>query len=98
MSQTMGVICQVLALACPPAPDAAAIQAAYDGEESRGSTRHDKNLRVLAAKCHDGQDDRYLCEVSFTARDDPGQPLYFDVVAIRRTNGGWILESGLCRR
>ena len=98
MSQAVGLLCQVLALACPPVPDVAAIQAAYDHEEAAGSKLHDAALQVLDAKCHDDGPEKYLCEVTFVSRKDPEQRLYFDIVAVRRIDRGWELKSGLCRR
>jgi hypothetical protein len=41
---------------------------------------------------------RFLCQVTFMSKDDPDERLYFDVVAIVRTDAGWELRSGLCKR
>jgi hypothetical protein len=32
------------------------------------------------------------------SKDDPDERLYFDVVAVARTDEGWELRSGLCKR
>jgi len=61
-----------------------------------GRGRH--GLRVLEASCHDRAAGRFLCQVTFLSKDDPDQRLYFDIVAVARTDKGWELESGLCKR
>jgi hypothetical protein len=76
----------------------AAIQTAYEREASSGSTLHDKELKVLRAKCHDDSTDRFLCEVMFISNSDPTERLYFDIVAVVRTGDGFELKSGLCKR
>jgi hypothetical protein len=53
---------------------------------------------VLEAKCDDGAAGRFLCQVTFLSNDDPDQRLYFDIVAVARTDAGWELKSGLCKR
>lgn len=99
MSQTVGLFCYLLALACPIVPDLAAVQTAYERETAAGGKLHDKGLQILEVKCHDSQKDQFLCEVSFTSRDDQSQRLYFDIVAVKRLeNKGWELKSGLCKR
>lgn len=99
MSQTVGLLCHLLALACTPVPDVAAVQAAYQREASGGSKLHDNGLQVLEVKCHDGQKDQFLCEVTFVSLDDENQRLYFDIVSVKRLeNKGWELKSGLCKR
>jgi hypothetical protein len=98
MWQAVGWICALVALSCRPVPDIATIQSAYDREASSGSTLHDKGLQVLRAKCHDAGADKFLCEVTFTSRDDPAGRLYFDIVAVARAGDGWELTSGLCKR
>jgi hypothetical protein len=90
--------CSLTGWLCAPAPGATIIQGAYDREASAGSTLHDIGLRVLDAKCHDGEGGRYLCEVTFTASDDPNGRLYFDIVALARSHDDWTLTSGLCKR
>jgi len=85
-------------MSCLVSPDAATIQKSYDREESAGSELHDKGLRVLDAKCHEDGAQKFLCEVTFTSRDDPAQRLYFDIVAVERLATGWELKSGLCKR
>jgi hypothetical protein len=80
-------------------PDVAIIQSAYEQEESNGSKLHDRGLRVLEASCERGKaSNNFLCQVTFLSKDDPRQRLYFDVVAVARTEKGWELQSGLCKR
>jgi hypothetical protein len=98
MWQAVGWICALVALSCKLAPDIGTIQSAYDHEASSGSTLHDKGLQVLQAKCHDASADKFLCEVTFTSKDDPAGRLYFDIVAVARAGEGWELKSGLCKR
>jgi hypothetical protein len=93
-----GLACSLVAWLCAQAPSAEIIQSAYEREASIGSTLHDIGLRVLNAKCHGGDDQRYLCEVTFTASNDPNGRLYFDIVALARLNDNWTLTSGLCKR
>jgi hypothetical protein len=90
--------CSLIGWLCAPAPGAAIIQSAYEREASTGSTLHDIGLRVLEAKCHGSDAQRYLCEVTFTASNDPDGRLYFDIVALARQNDNWTLTSGLCKR
>jgi hypothetical protein len=93
-------ICSQLGLACavPSPPDLSMIQAAYEREASSGSGLHDTGLKVLESKCHNSDKSPLLCEVTFTSIADPNERLYFDVVAVARTAGGWELKSGLCKR
>jgi hypothetical protein len=98
MWQVVGWICAAVAMTCEPMPDVATIQTAYDQEASAGSTLHDKGLKVLHAKCHDGSAGGYLCEVTFISKSDPAERLYFDIVAVARVGDGWELRSGLCKR
>lgn len=98
MWRAVGWICALVALSCKPAPDIDTIQSAYDHEALSGSTLHDKGLKVLQAKCHDANADKFLCEVTFTSKDDPAGRLYFDIVAVAREGDGWELKSGLCKR
>ncbi len=92
--------CSVIGMSCDtPTPDVAVIQSAYEQELSSGSKLHDKGLRVLEASCEHGKaSDNFLCQVTFLSKDDPRQRLYFDVVAVARTENGWALQSGLCKR
>jgi hypothetical protein len=90
-------VCALVAANCHATPDVAAIQAAYEGEAAAGSKLHDKNLKVLLAKCHDNKDG-FLCEVTFTSTADPNERLYFDIVAVERKGSGFELKSGLCKR
>ncbi|HEU0148249.1 MAG TPA: hypothetical protein VFR21_15420 [Bradyrhizobium sp.] len=53
---------------------------------------------MVNAKCHDSGVDAFLCEVSFISTSDVAQQLYVDIVAVARTDEGWVLRSGLCRR
>jgi hypothetical protein len=91
-------MCALVGLSCNAAPDVAVIQLAYEREASAGSKVHDKDLQVLQSKCHDDGIDRFLCEVTFISRSDPGQRLFFDIVAVVRAADGWELKSGLCKR
>jgi hypothetical protein len=90
------LVCSLVGWMC--APGVAIIQSAYEREASSPGIRHDSGLRVLEAKCHDRDDGRYLCEVTFTSTDDLTGRLYFDIVAVDRSNNGWTLTSGLCKR
>jgi|SRR4051794_6092983 hypothetical protein len=92
------IACSLVGWLCAAAPGVTVIQSAYEGEASSPGVRHDPGLRVLEAKCHDRDTGRYLCEVTFTSSDDPGGRLYFDIVAVDRSDKGWILTSGLCKR
>ncbi|CCE07734.1 conserved exported hypothetical protein [Bradyrhizobium sp. STM 3843] len=98
MWQALAWICTLAALTCDAAPDVAIIQAAYERAGTSGSTLHDKGLRVLSAKCHDHGTNAFLCEVTFISTSDQAQQLYLDIVAVTRTEDGWVLTSGLCRR
>jgi hypothetical protein len=95
--------CAMTGLSCEPAPsaaipNAAIIQAAYAREEPNSGIRHDKGLRIVDASCDKGVNGRFLCQVSFVSEDDPDQRLYFDIVSAARTDQGWTLTSGLCKR
>ena len=98
MWQAVVWACSLVGLSCNSVPDIATIQTAYEREASSGSTLHDKELRVLQAKCHDDSSDRFLCEVMFVSNSDPNERLYFDIVAVARTGDGFELKSGLCKR
>jgi hypothetical protein len=96
-------VCSFLGLWCDQAPSdhlpgLATIQSAYEREASAGNELHDKGLKVLNAKCHNGAERQSLCEVTFISADDPTERLYFDIVAVAQTSDGWILKSGLCKR
>jgi hypothetical protein len=91
-------LCPLVGLSCNSAPDLSVVQAAYDREASAGSSLHDKGLKILKTKCHDDAGSRFLCEVTFISTADPSERLYFDIVAVARTNDGWELKSGLCKR
>jgi hypothetical protein len=92
--------CSLAGVSCDAAkPDVAIIQSAYEQEATNGSKLHDRGLRVLEASCEHGKaSDNFLCQVTFLSKDDPRQRLYFDVVAVARTESGWELQSGLCKR
>jgi hypothetical protein len=92
--------CALIGLSCDVStPNMTVIQSAYEREASSGSKLHDKGLQVLEAACdEDGAAGRFLCQVTFLSKDDPNERLYFDVVAVARTDKGWELRSGLCKR
>jgi hypothetical protein len=98
MWQALAWACSLLGVSCAALPDVSVIQAAYEREASSGSSLHDKELKVLQAKCHDSSPNRFLCEVMFISISDPTQRLYFDIVDVARTDTGFELKSGLCRR
>lgn len=93
-------VCPLFGLSCgaPPTPDVAIIQSAYDREEASGSRLHDKGLKVLEASCDPPRAGLYLCQISFMSKTDPGQRLYYDVVAVAQSDRQWQLKSGLCKR
>jgi hypothetical protein len=97
MWQVAQWMCALVALSCGAAPGVSVIQSAYEREEAAGSKLHDQSLQVLQAKCHDDGTDKYLCEVTFISKNDPTERLFFDIVAIARSNAGWELKSGLCK-
>jgi hypothetical protein len=92
--------CALIGIPCDAlTPDVGIIQSAYEHEASNGSKLHDRGLRVLEASCERGKaSGNFLCQVTFLSKDDPRQRLYFDVVAVARTDEGWELQSGLCKR
>jgi hypothetical protein len=96
--QTLAWVCALVGTSCATLPDITVIQAAYEREASSGSSLHDKELKVLKARCHDNSTDRFLCEVMFVSVTDPTERLYFDIVDVARTASGWELKSGLCKR
>jgi hypothetical protein len=98
MWQALAWACSLLGASCGAPPDITVIQAAYEREASSGSSLHDKELKVLQAKCHDSSPNRFLCEVMFVSTTDPTQRLYFDIVDVARTDAGFQLKSGLCKR
>ena len=98
MWQSIAWACSLIGLSCTTLPDMAVIQTAYEREASAGSKLHDKDLKVLKAKCHDEGNGPFLCEVMFISSSDPNERLYFDIVAVARTSDGWELKSGLCKR
>jgi hypothetical protein len=95
-----GWICALVAMHCSAVPDVATIQTAYEREAAAGSKLHDKDLKVLQAKCHDDSNkDAFLCEVMFTSTADTNERLYFDIIGVaRNSDGSWELKNGLCKR
>jgi hypothetical protein len=98
MWQSIMWACSLVGLSCGSVPDMGMIQAAYEREASAGSNMHDKDLKVLKAKCHNTDSGPFLCEVMFISNSDPSERLYFDIVAVARNSDGWELKSGLCKR
>jgi hypothetical protein len=91
--------CALVGMSCDVSkPNVTVIQSAYEREASNGSRLHDRGLRVLEATCDGAAAGGFLCQVTFLSKDDPNQRLYFDVVAVARTEKGWELRSGLCKR
>ncbi len=100
LAELMRVACAAAGLACgaASAPTLATIQAAYEREAAGGSALHDKGLKVIEAACDGASGERFLCQVTFLSGDDPTERLYYDVVAVARSDSGWELKSGLCKR
>jgi hypothetical protein len=95
--------CSIAGLSCgsianAAIPNTAIIQTAYEQEAPNSGIRHDKGLRIVDAACDNGVEGRFLCQVSFVSEDDPNQRLYFDIVSAAKTDQGWALTSGLCKR
>jgi hypothetical protein len=92
--------CSLAGLSCgaDATPNVSTIQSAYERETSSGSSLHDKGLRVIEAACDPPAGGQFLCQVTFLSTDDPNQRLYFDIVAVSRSDRGWELRSGLCKR
>lgn len=94
--------CALIGLSCERFPNVSIIQSAYERESSAGSRLHDRELKVLEAKCHDNAGEpagnKFLCEVTFISTADPTERLYFDIVAVARKGDNWELTSGLCKR
>jgi hypothetical protein len=95
--------CSIAGLSCgsianAATPNTAIIQTAYEQEAPNSGIRHDKGLRIVDAACDNGVEGRFLCQVSFVSEDDPNQRLYFDIVSAAKTDQGWALTSGLCKR
>ena len=89
-------LCPLVGFACDSTPDLSVLQAAYERETSTGSSLHEKGLKLLKTKCRDDAGQQFLCEVTFTSTADLSERLYFNVVTVARTNGGWELKSELC--
>jgi hypothetical protein len=101
MWQAVVWACSLVGMSCNSLPSTEIIQAAYNREEAAGSKLHSKDLVVLSSKCHEEASGPFLCEVTFTSAgnaNDAVQRLYFDIVAVARTENGWELKSGLCKR
>jgi hypothetical protein len=79
------------------APDLDVVQATYDFEISSGNPAHDKGLKLVQAKCMNGQESAYICFVSFYSERDPDQRIYNSAAEIARIGGGWFLKGGLCK-
>jgi len=90
-------LCALVAMSCNSLPDVAAIQTAYEREASAGGTLHDKGLQVLQTKCQDDGTGKFICELTFISKGDPGRP-YFDIISVARAGEGWELKGGLCKR
>lgn len=84
-------------------PDVPAIQAAYEAARAvvdPGTHPYDlaitgAHCRALATPTADGA--QTACQIDFTRKLEPEGRLYFDVVTLApRTDGGWVLLSGLC--
>ena len=73
MWEAVGWACSLVGLACSSVPNVAVIQTAYEREAAAGSKLHDKDLLVLAAKCHDNSGRPFLCEVTFISNKDPNK-------------------------
>jgi hypothetical protein len=92
-------MCSLAGLSCGAvSPNVSIIQSAYESEASSGSSLHDRGLKVIEASCDKPIGDQFLCQVTFLSTDDPNQRLYFDIVAVSRSERGWELKSGLCKR
>ncbi len=95
------LVCSALGVGCEAErpPDLDVIQHAYDRERAAGSSKHDKDLKVLEAKCEGKRSATgYLCQVTFMSIADPAQRLYYDIVSVASSADGWKLTSGLCKR
>ena len=78
-------------------PDPDVVQATYDFELSSGNPAHDKELKVVQAKCMKGLSEARICFVSIYSEQDPDQRIYNSVTEIARIGDGWYLKSGLCK-
>ena len=90
--------CSLATMPCGAHPDISTVQEAYRREEASGAKEHDKQLKILDAKCHDRSNTGLLCEVTFMSEADPDERLYFDIVALAPAEEGWRMASGLCKR
>lgn len=96
MLQEVKWLCALVAMSCNSAPDVTAIQTAYERAASADSALHDNSLQVLQAKCHRGDAQTFLCEITFISKGDRERP-YFDIVTVARAGDAWELKSGLCK-
>ena len=71
-------------------PDLDAIQATYDFELRAGNPAHERDLKLVKAKCLKGQDPSYICFVSFLSAADPDGRIYNNVTEIAYIGGGWL--------
>jgi len=92
-----GVLAGALAApAAASAPDAQAVQAAYDAARVENAERHAWDLVIQGAKCSEIKGGGYACQIDFVRRAEPDKRLYFDVVTVDERQGHWTLLSGLC--
>jgi hypothetical protein len=78
------------------APDARAVQDAYDAARVDNAERHAYDLVIQGAKCSAIEGGGYACQIDFVRRAEPDKRLYFDVVTIDERQGHWTLLGGLC--
>jgi hypothetical protein len=72
---------------------------AHSGEPLSSASEVQRTWGADAALIEHRRREAIFCARSPSSRkDDPRQRLYFDVVAIARTEKGWELRSGLCKR
>lgn len=81
-----------------PAPTIADIQNAYETALIAPGASALPGLRVTRAQCFEGRRGSFLCEVKYSSTTTSQNGTQTDLVAIeRKSNGEWILISGLCR-
>jgi hypothetical protein len=97
----VGLLCCLAGVDCSgdgaATPSVATIQAAYDEAKSEVGARHDDQLVIQDADCHDDGPHKFTCQVGFTDVRSVDGRLYFDVIELDREARGWRLVSGLCR-
>ena len=79
-------------------PNAGVLQAAYNLEATPGNTKHDKDLKIVEARCFEKKTNNYNCFITFVSSRDADRRLYYDVAEITRADGNWSLKSGICKR